>query len=157
MIYAAWIAAVLMLTWVFNHTLDRQHNPNARLGADSSAPLKEVVLRRNRMGHYIAPGRINGRAVEFLLDTGATDVSVPQALANKLNLTPGPAMSTQTANGVITTYATVLDSVSLGNIELSGVRASINPSSASNGVLLGMAFLKHLELVQRGDTLTIRQ
>ena len=158
MTFAAWILGLALLTWIFSGVLDWQRNPNSRVetritGEDS----REVVLKRNRQGHYIATGNINGQRVEFLLDTGATHVSVPASTAQRLALRPGPPRRVQTANGLITTYATTLDSVKLGDIELTGVAASINPHSSAREVLLGMAFLKHLELVQRGNTLTLRQ
>lgn len=158
MVYVAWALALGLLTWGFSNVLDFQHNPNASpatsLGSDGE---KVVVLRRNRLGHYVTAGRINGVPVEFLLDTGATNVSVPAAVAERLGLKRGAPRPVQTANGIITTYSTRLGSVKLGNIELTGVRASINPHSDSRSVLLGMSYLKHLELVQRGDTLTILQ
>ena len=47
--------------------------------------------------------------------------------------------------------------VAIGPIELSTVKASINPNMLGNEILLGMSFLKHLELLQRGDKLTLRQ
>ena len=119
--------------------------------------VKEVVLQRNRDGHYLATGQINGQNVEFLLDTGASDVSVPQPLAMRLGLKRGQAAIYSTANGNITSYLTRIDSLNLGGIELRDIRASINPSTNADTILLGMSFLKHLEFTQRGDTLIIRQ
>ena len=158
MVYGAWILAVALLTWVFSSVLDWQRNPNTQVDTTiTSGKVKEVVLKRNRFGHYVATGEINGESVEFLLDTGATLVSIPIAIAQRLELEPGARRLVQTANGQITTYATTLDSVTIGEIELTNVRAAINPNSSSNAVLLGMTYLKHLELIQRGDTLTLRQ
>jgi len=158
MVYAAWILAALLLTWVFSGLLDRQRNPNVGVQTSTGADnVKEVVLKRNRFGHYVANGEINGGTVEFLLDTGATVVSVPIGLARRLQLQAGASRVVETANGPMVTYATTLNSVKIGDIELTNVAASINPNSGSREVLLGMTFLKHLELFQRGDTLTIRQ
>ena len=158
MVYGAWILAVALLTWLFSGVLDWQRNPNTQVDTTvTSDKVKEVVLKRNRFGHYVATGKINGEPVEFLLDTGATLVSVPIAIAQQLELEPGARMLVETANGQITTYATKLDSVTIGEIELTNVRATINPNSSSNAVLLGMTYLKHLELVQRGNTLSLRQ
>jgi aspartyl protease family protein len=50
-----------------------------------------------------------------------------------------------------------LDSVSVGDIELRGVRAGITPGLKTDEVLLGMSFLKHIEFTQRGDMLILRQ
>jgi len=109
------------------------------------------------MGHYLANGEINGRPVTFLLDTGATDISIPALLAKDLGLERGAARRYQTANGTITTYGTRLETVRLGGIVRRQVRAHINPGMRQGEVLLGMSFLKHLEMVQRGNQLTLRQ
>ncbi len=92
-----------------------------------------------------------------MLDTGATTVSVPAAVAHRLGLKRGPPVLSNTANGTITTYLTRLASVSVGDITLHNVKANINPHMGGNEVLLGMSFLKHLEFTQRGDTLTLKQ
>jgi len=158
MITIAWLLALLLLTGVFQGLLDWQRNPNANLdGEITDGGVREVRLARNRSGHYVAGGRINGIPVEFLLDTGATGVSVPGRLAERLGLRRGPPGIAETANGRIRVYRTVLDRVELGPIRLDGVGGSINPSSGVEQILLGMSFLKQLELIQRGDTLTLRQ
>ena len=158
MIYAAWILALGLLTWLFNGFLEHQRNPNRHAEAVVDGEGKvEVTLRRNRAGHYLAGGQINGRRVVFLLDTGATDVAVSQSLADKLGLKRRYRSVSRTANGQITTWSTRLDSVDLGGIRRHDVRASILPNMPGNEVLLGMSFLKHLELIQRGDTLTLRE
>ena len=105
----------------------------------------------------MARGRINDQSVTFLLDTGATVVSIPQDIARNLSLKAGTRSYANTANGLIETYSTRLDSIGIGNIELHDIAAHINPHMNTNEVLLGMSFLKRLELIQRGDTLTIRQ
>jgi aspartyl protease family protein len=115
------------------------------------------VLERNRYGHYHARGQINGRDVEFLLDTGATEVSVPAVVANRLRLRKGAEMQVNTANGILIVYAARLERVQLGNIVLHNVKAHINPGIKTDEVLLGMSFLKQLEFSQRGNTLTLVQ
>lgn len=158
MIYGSWILAAVLLTWLFAGLLERQRNPNSSVRSDTGpAGEARVVLERNRFGHYIASGRINGQEVEFLLDTGATVVSVPQNVAERLGLVRGQPTLVQTANGRIVNYATRLDSVEIGGIKLSEVAATINPGTSAGEVLLGMAFLKHLEMTQRGNTLTLTQ
>ena len=92
-----------------------------------------------------------------MLDTGATDVSVPERLAKNLELRAGHSQIVNTANGSITTFSTQLDRVDLGTIQLSNVQAHINPHMDSDEVLLGMSFLRHLELIQRDGALTLRQ
>lgn len=156
MTYLAWIAALALVTLWFNSALEKQRNPNSEVEVSSGDG--SVVLQRNRQGHYVATARVNGQPVEVMLDTGATRVSVPEALAEKLGLRRGAGFPTVTANGVVTSYDTVLDSVQLGGITLHQVRAAIHPGSGleRDQVLLGMSFLKQLDFSQRGDSLILR-
>lgn len=158
MMLVAWVIALGLLAIFFSGILERQHNPNQRVESSvTAAGVREVVLERNRHGHYVSNGFINGQPVVFLLDTGATVVSVPQRVAQRLSLRAGAPSYANTANGMITTYSTRLDSVSIGDISLNNVAAHINPHISANEVLLGMSFLKKLELLQKGNTLTLRQ
>lgn len=158
MIVAAWLMVLALLTFTFHTFLDRRENPNRNPETRvSDAGVKEVVLKRNPSGHYLAGGEINGLRVTFLLDTGATDVAISEVLANKLNLRRGAARLSRTANGNVRSWNTVLDNVKLGSIRLHDVRASILPTMKAGEVLLGMSFLKQLEFVQRGNLLTLKQ
>ncbi len=65
-------------------------------------------------------------------------------------------MQYQTANGVVTAYRTVLDSVSIGPLVIHNVPASINSGLGDMEILLGMSVLKQVEFTQRGDTLILR-
>lgn len=156
MIYSAWILLLVILTYGFNNYLDQQNNPNQELKTEWNAQSPKVKLLRNRYGHYLANGKINNIPVTFLLDTGATLISIPSSIAEKLNLKKGIATQSRTANGSITVYNTRLDSVSLGAIKLTNIRASINPHMSGEEILLGMSFLKHLEISQKGNELTLK-
>lgn len=157
MIYLAWLLLLGLLSLFFHNALEREENPNRDLAVYSNQSAGGVVLQRNRSGHYVAPGFINGQAVRFLLDTGATEISIPGKTAQRLGLKRGRPGRASTANGIITVYDTLLERVRLGNIALGNVRAHINPHMGGETVLLGMSFMKHLEMVQKGDTLTLRQ
>lgn len=157
-IWIAWLLVLGLLTLFFNGVLDRQRNPNQSLQSSIDAGgVREVVLQRNRYGHYLTVGDINHQQVEFLLDTGASDVSIPAGLARQLGLKAGAPRNYETANGTITAYMTRLDRLAIGDIVLHDVRASINPAVDDIGILLGMSVLKRLEFSQRGNTLTLRQ
>ncbi len=157
MTIAAWIILLVLLTLFFGHKLDQQRNPNqAVFSRLNEAGVQEVVLKRNRYGHYISSGEINGQPVEFMLDTGASDVAIPAGLADKLGLKRGRPVQYQTANGVVTAYRTTLDSVSIGPMLVRNVPASINPGMQDMEILLGMSVLKQVEFTQRGDTLILR-
>ncbi|MDH5392622.1 MAG: TIGR02281 family clan AA aspartic protease [Gammaproteobacteria bacterium] len=153
-----WLLIFALLAWFFSGVLERQNNPNQSVSSHYvSDQVLEVVLQRNRYGHYVTNGQINGVQVEFMLDTGASGVVVPGYLATELGLKKGPPLTVQTANGAIRVYAVRLDQVSIGDISLSAVKAMINPKEQSRIILLGMSFLKHIEFTQRGDSLILRQ
>jgi aspartyl protease family protein len=154
----AWLVLLGLGLVYFSDLLERQFNPNQTLETrHNEAGFVEVLLQRNRFGHYVTSGKINGLPVTFILDTGATGVAIPSEVAQRLGLRPGRAFSTQTANGTSVSYAVNLDLVSVGGIELPDVRASITPGLTTEEVLLGMSFLKHIEFTQRGNELILRQ
>ena len=124
-----------------------------RVGADG-AP--ELVVRRDRNGHYVAPGTVNGLKVQFLLDTGATDVALPHGLAQRLGLERGVPIKIKTASDVVPGYLVTLDEVSVGPLTLRRVRGSVSEHAIHEEVLLGMSFLRHFQLSQEGNSLTVR-
>ena len=157
MIFLSCILGMVVLTFFFSETEKERYNPNRDPKSRVSAHNIEIKLERNFVGHYIANGTINRYPVAFLLDTGATDVVVPASIADKLNLKKGRAGRAMTANGAITVFETNIDHLSLGEINLYNVRASINPSMPSSNVLLGMSALGRIEFVQDGTSLTLIQ
>jgi aspartyl protease family protein len=154
----AWLIFIALGVGFFSDVIEKRFNPNpAPTTYIAEDGVREVVLKRNRAGHYVTAGAINGQPVVFMLDTGATGVALPAKIADQLGVRRGRAFPTQTANGISTSYATSLDSVSVGEITLSDVRAGITPGLNTEQVLLGMSFLKHIEFTQRGNTLILRQ
>jgi aspartyl protease family protein len=157
MLFAAWVVALAILVLFFQRIISDQQNPNRDIEvAHDDQGRAQVVLKRNRAGHYVASGRINGEPVVFLVDTGATDVALPLSLAHRLGLTLGAERVSKTANGNVRTWSTRLDSVGLGGLTARGVSAAVMPNMPGEEVLLGMSFLKRFELLQRGKTLTLR-
>ena len=157
MMVVAFLLALGLLTMFFADIQESQYNPNHAPTSAAAGNAVEVSLLRNRQGHYVVSGAINQQPAEFLLDTGATDVVIPADLAGQLGLSRGYAAKAITANGTVTVYETSIDHLSIGGIELRNVRASINPGMRGQSILLGMSALKHIEFVQRGDQLTLRQ
>ncbi len=157
MIILAWGVLFLLLALFFDDWLQEQQNPNQSPTSKSNNGNIEVVLVPNRQHHYVVSGAINNQEVTFLLDTGATDVVVPSSLAQQLKLVAGRKQYANTANGTIGVYSTQLQSVTIGDIHLHNIQASINPGMDKGVVLLGMSALKQIEFTQRGDTLILRQ
>ena len=157
----AWILFLFILFGMFDYLVSQRNNPNQNVVTNeynlASGLQKEIVLQRNAYGHYVSSGTINDREVVFLLDTGASDVAVPEALANDIGLVKNQRIVVRTANGNATAYRTRLDSVGIGDIKLYDLNATILTNMPGQEILLGMNFLKHLEITQKGKTLTIRQ
>ena len=159
MMIMAWVGGLFLLTLLFQDVLESRFNPNTDpVVREDAKGRSEVVLQRNAQGHYVANGLINGHGATFLLDTGATDVAIPESLADRLRLQRRRGGISQTANGPVAVWLTILDEVSLGSIRLKRVRASIVPSMPEGSpVLLGMSFLKQLEFTQKERHLVLRQ
>ena len=152
MMHLTWIIALALASFFFQKAIDNKKNPNQFLSNDKNTPL---VLKQNSKAHYLAYGEINGYRVTFLLDTGATNVTISEGIAQQLNLTKQGSALVSTANGNIQVHKTLLDTLKLGNITSTNVVAYINPYNEGDIVLLGMSFLKHLSLVQKNNTLTL--
>ena len=151
-------AFMTLLGFWFKDVLDKQNNPNQQLQTHyGESGVREVSLQRNKYGHYVTSGKINGHEVVFMLDTGATGVAIPDHIARELKIKRGQPFQTYTANGTGTSYATRLETVSVGDIELYDIRAGITPGLQGDEVLLGMSFLRYIEFTQRGSTLILKQ
>ncbi len=157
MIYAACVLFLALGTWFFRTVIEDQRNPNQDLATRVDAGVREVTLERNRQGQFVASGAINGEPVTFMLDTGASDVSIPASVADRAGLERGSRVQYSTANGVMNAYTTRLDEVRIGGIRVSDIRGSINPHVQFDQVLLGNSFLEQVEFTQRRNELIIRQ
>lgn len=152
-----WLLVLGGLATLFGNWEERQYNPNQNLSGRTDGDERILELERNRFGHYVVSGKINNKPVVFMLDTGATNVAVPEAVAQKLGLRRGRAHQVITANGVARAYHTEIASLHLGPIKLNNVKASITPGMTGNEILLGMSALKQLDFSQSGNILTLTQ
>lgn len=157
MTVVAWLLLFFFLYSVFDYSILERTNPNQMIVTQMNGDKREIVLQRNAYGHYVVNGTINEQQVTFLLDTGATDIAISESLANRLELKKGRKVIVNTANGNIAAYQTRLDNVALGDIILYDLNATILSNLHGNEALLGMNFLKHFEITQKGNTLTITQ
>ncbi len=147
---------VALAALLVNRQLERDRNPNNQVITSSENGKRSITLQRSRYGHYLVTGTINNQEIDFLVDTGASSVSVPAEFADKIGLQRGAPIQISTANGISVAYQTRIDRLQIGDLEIRNATAHINPG-LSDEVLLGMSVLKHYELVQRGSTLVIRE
>ena len=161
MMVVAWVIFLFILFGGFDYLVSKRINPNQNIVTNEyyleNGLQKEIVLQRNAYGHYVTSGTINDYEVEFLLDTGATEIAVPEALANDLGLVKKQRIIVKTANGNTRAYRTRIASVGIGDIKLYDLNATILTNMPGKEILLGMNFLKHFEITQKGKMLTIKQ
>ena len=150
-----WLAALGLLGGLYL-VFDQMQGTSDPVSSVGETGLASVVLSQDRSGHYQVDGLINGQKVDFLVDTGATNVALPATTARAIGLEFGPQVTVNTANGPSKAWMTRLERVSIGGIERRNVSASITENDFG-GVLLGMSFLKHYNLQQRDNTLIITE
>ena len=119
-------------------------NPSVTLFADSN-------------GHFFTEGSINGAPVQFLIDTGATMISISSVEAKRLgiNYLKGRRGLVSTANGVVPVYTVKLDEVKLGDISMNNVDALVHEGNTLPIALMGMSFLSRVEMKREGTQMTL--
>jgi aspartyl protease family protein len=114
-----------------------------------------IVLTENG-GHFITAGNINGHAMQFMVDTGATLVGISGADAERagINYKSGQAVNISTANGVVQGFRIRLDTVRVGDVEVYGVMAIVTPQPMPF-VLLGNSFLSLFKMQRENNLMTL--
>ena len=113
-----------------------------------------VELRRALDGHFHWPARVNGREVDFLVDTGATRTALPGELAARLGLTEGTPVRSSTAGGVAQGYEVQVDLALEGGLTARNLRVTVLPRLKAP--LLGMDILGRLQFSQRDGVLRLQ-
>ena len=105
------------------------------------------------------PGKINNRNTQFLLDTGATFISISSSEADKLRLNYKSARKgvVQTASDIVPVWHIKLDNVKVGGISVANVDAVVLEGTNPKPILLGMSFLKHVKMQRNGAAMLIEQ
>ena len=125
-------------------------------GAASEGSGSQIVLTAGTGGHFITRGSINGKTVRFLVDTGATNIALSQAEADRigLNYRNGERGISNTANGQVIVYRTLLDVVRIGDVQVYNVAATVLPAQME-AVLLGNSFLTRFQMKRENDVMTL--
>ncbi len=118
----------------------------------------EIVLTAGPGGHFVTQGSINGRGTQFVVDTGATMVSMGAAEARRLgiNFETGQRMQAHTANGVTTGYRISLSTLRIQDVEVHNVEAAVMPMGMPY-ILLGNSFLSRFQMKQENGTMTLKR
>ncbi len=118
-----------------------------------------VVLSADRRGQFSTPGYVNGQAVRFVVDTGASTTTLSAANADRIGLDydRGTPMKAMTANGVVDGWRVSLDSVRIAGLTVRDVDAVVVNNDTLPVVLLGMNFLGQFDMLRQGTTLVLRR
>lgn len=131
-----------------------QHAIGASVGDGSG----KIVMTADAQGHFLTSGSINGASVRFLVDTGATMISLGASDARRMGLDFNRGLKgvSQTANGQAAVSKIQLDTVRIGDVTLHNVDALIHQSEMPVA-LLGMSFLNRMEMQRDGNTMTLKK
>lgn len=126
------------------------------VGGPAGASGREIVMTAGPGGHFLADGSINGRAVRFMVDTGATNVALSTTEATRLGIDwqRGQRGYASTANGTIAVYRVNLRSVRVGDVEIANVDASVGAGPMPH-VLLGNSFLSRFSMRRESDVMRL--
>lgn len=115
-----------------------------------------IVLMADARGHFIDRGQINGKTMQYMVDTGASTVAIGRADAERMGLPylQGTPVLMRTANGTAQGWKLVLDSVRVGDVELRGLEAIV-ASQSMPYVLLGNNLLAHFQMTRQGSEMIL--
>jgi aspartyl protease family protein len=116
----------------------------------------QIVLSAGPGGHFLTQGSVNGRATQFMVDTGATSVAMGADEARRMGIAfeKGERFYGSTANGTVVGYHVILTSVRIQDVEVYNVDAAVLPQGMPH-ILLGNSFLTRFQMKRENDTLTL--
>lgn len=124
-----------------------------------AAPTQATVrVLPDDTGTYRIGGQINGFAVDFIVDTGATLITLNRQHAKRIGIDyklKGRESLSQTASGIVKNYVVTLDRVRVGEIELRGVEAAVHDDDFPKEALLGNSFLGRVQMKREGSVLEL--
>ncbi|MEG0149442.1 MAG: retropepsin-like aspartic protease [Comamonas sp.] len=115
-----------------------------------------IVLMADARGHFIDRGQINGKSMQYMVDTGASTVAIGRADAERMGLPylQGTPVMMRTANGTAQGWKLILDSVRVGDVEVRGLEAIV-ASQSMPYVLLGNNLLAHFQMTRQGTEMIL--
>ncbi len=114
----------------------------------------EIVIPRSLDGHYYVRGAVNGYPIDFMVDTGASIVSISNETSRAANLPSGTPANFSTAGGVVRGEIVSGQTVEAGGIAVSGLSVSVGIQGEM--ALLGQNFLRRVDVIQSNDRMILR-
>jgi len=112
-----------------------------------------LILGQHPSGHYFVDGAVNGKPLTFVVDTGASVVSLPRAVAMSAQIYCRDKVLMQTANGSASACTAVIPRLKFGPFQIKDAQATISPNL--NQPLLGMSVLQQYRIEQEGGEMRI--
>ncbi len=128
----------------------RPVTPAAPVASDS----RSVVIAPGRNGHFQVEGRVDGRRIDFMVDTGASVIALTERDAAMLGIHPAESdyvAAVRTANGTVRAAPVELNMVEIEDLVVHNVAAMVLPDSALSDNLLGLSFLSRLHRYEYAD------
>jgi aspartyl protease family protein len=128
--------------------------------AAAAANSRSVTLKRADNGHFRAEARVDGRRIDFIVDTGASHIALRESDAARLGIRPTPrdyTVKVSTANGEGRAARAELRSVEIGGVVVRDLVALVHPDEALSVNLLGMSFLARVRWTYERGRLVIEQ
>jgi aspartyl protease family protein len=129
--------------------------------AAATANSRSVVVQRDARGHFQVDGRVDGRRLGFMIDTGASVIALTASDAGRLGIHPAQrefVTEVKTANGSVRGAPVRLDMVEIGDLVVRDVAALVLPDEALSDNLLGLSFLSRLRRFEySGGQLVLEQ
>ena len=146
-----WLALMAGAYWGFAHYL------SPRVVTATLTPSGQVEIPRSRDGHYYLQGAINGQTLVFMVDTGASAVSVSAEFARRAGLPAGYPTRFETANGSRRGEVVAGQTVMAGGLTVAPIEVAVGLElERPDLALLGQSFLRHVTVIQDGDRLILR-
>ena len=159
---------VKLLSASSDHALIELHGEQLTLKLDGKIvsnyvrgiEAKSLKLYPDQQGHYVVDGLINGNRTRFLVDTGATAVSINKSAAKRIGLlyrVDGQPTRVTTAAGVVPAYRVIFDEVRIRNLSIKRVEGIVVDGDYPREALLGQSFLNRLNMQRIGQVLELRE
>ncbi|HEY2245384.1 MAG TPA: TIGR02281 family clan AA aspartic protease [Xanthobacteraceae bacterium] len=158
------IVSLIACAFVPRYAAQMMPAPNAATSAASAvavahpdtaaAASRSVVIAPSHGGHFRVTGRVDGRRIDFMVDTGASVIALKPEDAAILGIRPAErdySAMVRTANGAIRVMPVELDTVEIEDLEVHNVAAVVLPAGVANENLLGLSFLRRLRRFEYAD------
>ncbi|SMC23860.1 aspartyl protease family protein [Andreprevotia lacus DSM 23236] len=147
-----WLSVIGILFFGARLVLERQATPPSSFSSENGQ--RTLLLQRANDGHFRVKGKINGQEVVFLMDTGATTVTLDTKLASTLGLPVGQKVTSQTANGTVEGFETRIPLLQFGGYTLQSVPAMVVPELGDE-MLMGMNVISRFDVSLSRDEMKL--